>query len=174
MDSVLWSKLFRMSTKLSKNKWTLIYRGTRDGFGAEDFHRECDGVAKTVTIVKTTNGNIFGGYTDLPWSSPTTYIVHIDNNAFTFSLVNEKNQPFISMPKNQEGSIKCNSDTGPIFGNKLYNRDIYIASDSNMNKKSYSVLGNSFERTSISHDAEFILAGTRKFQTVEVEVFRIN
>jgi len=40
LDSVLWSKLFAISTKLSKNKWTLIYRGTRDGFGAKDFHRE--------------------------------------------------------------------------------------------------------------------------------------
>ncbi len=174
MDSALWSKLFEISTKISNNNWNLIYRGTRDGFGAKDFHRECDGVAKTVTIVKTTNGNIFGGYTDLPWSSHNTGIDHIDNNAFIFSLVNEKNQPFISMSKNQEGSIGCQLNLGPVFGNKQKNRDLLIASDSNMNTKSYSLLGNSFERTGLSHDAQFILAGSKKFQTVEFEVYRIN
>ena len=116
MDSVLWSKLFEISTKISNNNWKLIYRGTRDGFGAKDFHRECDGVAKTVTIVKTTNGNIFGGYTDLPWSSKD--IVSIDNNSFIFSLVNEKYQPFISMPKTNQGSISCYSRWGPAFGKK--------------------------------------------------------
>ena len=163
-----------MSTNLSKNKLTLIYRGTRDGFGSEDFHRKCDCVAKTVTIVKTTNGNIFGGYTDLPWSSHNTGIDHIDNNAFIFSLVNEKNQPFISMSKNQEGYINCYSHTGPIFGNKSGNVDLCIHSDSNINTYSYSVFGNSFERTGISHDAEFILAGSKNFQTVEIEVYLIN
>jgi len=174
LDSALWSKLFEISTKISNNNWNLIYRGTRDGFGAKDFHRECDGVAKTVTIVKTTNGNIFGGYTDLSWSSPTKITDYIDNNAFIFSLVNEKNQPFIAMPKNNQGSIRCYSDCGPIFGNKQLNRDICIASDSNMNTKSYSKLGGSFERTGISRDDEFILAGSEHFKSVEIEVYRLN
>jgi len=160
-----------MSTNLSKNKLTLIYRGTRDGFGSEDFHRKCDCVAKTVTIVKTTNGNIFGGYTDLPWTSRE--IDSIDNNAFIFSLVNEKNQPFISMSKNNVRAIFCDSRYGPVFGN-LINNDIMISSDSNIDDESCSILGGSYERTGISHDDEFILAGSQNFQTVEIEVFRIN
>jgi hypothetical protein len=172
LDSVLWSKLFEISTKISNNNWKLIYRGTRDCFGAKDFHRKCDGVAKTVTIVKTTNVNIFGGYTDLPWSSANRS--YIDNNAFIFSLVNEQNQPFISMPKNNQGSIFCFSYYGPIFGNNQLNFDISIATDSNMNTASYSLLGNSFELTDISHDTQLILAGSQNFQTVEVEVYRIN
>jgi hypothetical protein len=65
LDSALWSKLFEISTKISNNNWKLIYRGTRDGFGAKDFYRECDGVAKTVTIVKITNGNIFGVFMNI-------------------------------------------------------------------------------------------------------------
>jgi len=69
LDSVLWCKLFRLSTQFSKVKnWILIYRGTRDGFGASDFHRHCDGEAGTVTIIKTT-GNIFGGYTEKSWNT---------------------------------------------------------------------------------------------------------
>ncbi len=125
----IWAKLFEISTKLSKSEWTLIHRGTRDGFGTKDFHRECDGVAKTLTIVKTTNGNIFGGYTDLPWSSPIYLTYYVDNNAFIFSLVNAKNQPFIAMPKNNQDSICCYSKWGPIFGNRSYGDDKVIRSD---------------------------------------------
>jgi hypothetical protein len=88
--------------------------------------------------------------------------------------VNEKNQPFIAISKNKEGSISFYSDNGPVFGNKKPNRDILISSDSNMNRNSYSVLGSNFELTGISHDAQFILAGSKKFQTVEFEVYRIN
>ncbi len=33
------------------DKWTLLYRGTRDGFGAKEFHSKCDGKSSTLTIV---------------------------------------------------------------------------------------------------------------------------
>jgi hypothetical protein len=78
------------------------------------------------------------------------------------------------MPKNNQGSISCHFSWGTVFGNKQSNRDIYIASDSNMNTTSYSILGDSFERTGLSHDTQFILAGSKNFQTVEIEVYLIN
>jgi hypothetical protein len=31
----------------------LIFRGTKDGFKGEDFHRLCDGKGKTVVFIKT-------------------------------------------------------------------------------------------------------------------------
>ena len=34
-------------------KWKLLYRGTIDGFAAKDFHQKCDGIQKTLTIIKT-------------------------------------------------------------------------------------------------------------------------
>ena len=114
LDSFLWSKLLQLSTKLKKDKdWYLVYRGTLDGFDAEDFHREFDGVAKTVTIVKTTNGNIFGGYTDLPWCSNADGKRYIASNAFIFSLVNGRNQPFIAYV---DCSVWCQTSWGPCFG----------------------------------------------------------
>jgi hypothetical protein len=45
--------------------FSLLYRGSRDGFKASVFHRLCDGQPMTVTIVLTTNGNIFGGFTPI-------------------------------------------------------------------------------------------------------------
>ena len=49
--------------------WQLCYRASDDGWRAEDFHRKCDDVGPTVTLVKC-ESNIFGGYTDKSWKSP--------------------------------------------------------------------------------------------------------
>jgi len=45
-------------------KWNLIYRASQDGFEAANFHSECDNKPNTLIIIKSENGNIFGGYTE--------------------------------------------------------------------------------------------------------------
>ncbi len=58
---------------------SLIYRASRDGFEANKFHTKCDNKSKTLTIIKSTNGYVFGGlYGD----------VKNDPNSFIFSLIN--------------------------------------------------------------------------------------
>ena len=49
-------------------KWNLIYKGSKDGFKASDFHSKCDDKSNTLVIVKSSNGNVFGGYTEQSWS----------------------------------------------------------------------------------------------------------
>jgi hypothetical protein len=55
----------------------LIYRATRNGFLAEDFHRECDNQGETFIIIKSINDydeeRICGAYTDIPWTSVKGY-----------------------------------------------------------------------------------------------------
>ena len=43
-------------------------RGSVDGFKGQTFIDKCSRKGKTVTIVKDTNGKIFGGYTDLEFN----------------------------------------------------------------------------------------------------------
>ncbi len=69
-------------------KLNLLWRGTRDGFEASKFHSLCDDKANTLTVVKTTTGCIFGGYTSVPWSSVGGY--KPDSKAFLFSLKNPR------------------------------------------------------------------------------------
>jgi hypothetical protein len=45
------SDLIKLCEFSPKHKWTLLYRGTRDGFGAGDFHSRCDGHSNTLTII---------------------------------------------------------------------------------------------------------------------------
>jgi len=49
-------------------KWNLIYRASRDGFEASSFHSKCDDKPNTLVIIKSTNGNVFGGYTEQSWN----------------------------------------------------------------------------------------------------------
>jgi hypothetical protein len=46
----------------SNSKWKLLYRASVDGFRATDFHRKCDGKPNTVSIIKTTDDFVFGGW----------------------------------------------------------------------------------------------------------------
>ena len=55
--------------------WQLCYRASDDGWKAKDFHRKCDDVGSTVTLVKCKN-NIFGGYTDQSWKTSTPGILN--------------------------------------------------------------------------------------------------
>jgi hypothetical protein len=55
--------------QFERKKWTLLYRGSRDGFGCSDFHSKCDGHSNTVTVILTTKGFIFGGFTPIAWDS---------------------------------------------------------------------------------------------------------
>ena len=52
-----------------KFRWQRCYQASRDGWGSKDFHRACDDVGPTVTLVKC-GTNIFGGFTDESWKPP--------------------------------------------------------------------------------------------------------
>jgi len=55
--------------RFAQNKaWNLIYRATQNGFGSNNFHRNCDEKLNTLIIIKSRNGNVFGGYTTQDWS----------------------------------------------------------------------------------------------------------
>ena len=45
----------------------LLYRANRNGWAATNFHSCCDNKGPTVTVVRSSNGCVFGGYTEQPW-----------------------------------------------------------------------------------------------------------
>ena len=147
-----------------------MYRASKDGFRAVNFHRKCDDKTKTLTIIKSINKNIFGGYTDATWTSNNQYFQ--DPNAFLFSLVNHDHKPFkTKIFSNGQNAIYCHPSYGPTFGG---GNDIHISCNSNTNSDSYSNFGFSYKYPKYSYKttkAKSILAGAYDFQTVEIEVF---
>ena len=51
------------------------WRAKTDGWSVVTFHSNCDGKGPTVTIIKV-GSYIFGGYTDVSWSSPGKHILN--------------------------------------------------------------------------------------------------
>ena len=159
-------------------KFKLIYRASQDGFSGVDFHRRCDGYPNTLTIVKVKgNDNIFGGFSSLPWGTSNNY--KEDNDAYIFSLINKYNRPirfpYVSSKLNDTTeevySIYSNSLYGPTFGG---GPDLSIASNSNVNQNSYSLLGHSYKNPNYlldAHDSKTFLARSFYFTVEEIEVF---
>lgn len=52
--------------KDKKFGWQICYRASENGWGSADFHRKCDDVGPTVTLIKC-GTNVFGGFTDQSW-----------------------------------------------------------------------------------------------------------
>ena len=43
-------------------KWELLFRGSRDKFGRDNFYSKCDGKGSIICIIQSPQNNVFGGY----------------------------------------------------------------------------------------------------------------
>ncbi len=126
-----------------------------------NFHTKCDGVSNTLTIIKTTSGNIFGAFAKKAWTNDTNVS---DPKAFIISLINKENKPFKTMVSSAPShyALNCDSSRGPSFGYNNSYVDIYIVSNSNVNQ-SWCAIGRSFKHQDYlegSAKARAILAGS--------------
>jgi hypothetical protein len=107
-------------------RFTLLWRGGRDGFGARDFHGRCDGHAATLTLIQDTDGKLFGGFTPVEWESRRWNGKHgLESNcwkadpslkSFLFTLKNPHNflsRTFALKPVESDRAILCDSSRGP-------------------------------------------------------------
>lgn len=139
-------------------KWQLIYKASQDGFEAKNFHQQCNEASKTLTLIKTKDGYVFGGYTSQKWGKNEGYIE--DSECFIFGLINAFGIPFKIECPDKRYAIFNSPSKGPIFG-KLSNPNIFIMSSSNKSWRNRFYL-NGF-------DTQF-LAGV-DFYIKEIEVY---
>ena len=76
---VNWLKESRTITNGSDK---LLYRASRNGWAASNFHSCCDSKGPTVTVVKSGN-YIFGGYADQSWDGKSCIKILIINGDWT-------------------------------------------------------------------------------------------
>jgi hypothetical protein len=155
---------------LQDKQWELLYRGSRDGFGGKNFHEKCDGQSNTITMILTTEGFIFGGFTPIAWDSSNSSKADGSQKSFLFSVKN---------PHNIEGkkfsltdsryAIYCNSSYGPTFGSHA----IYIADNCNLNTSSNTYLGHSYANDTGIAGYQFC-TGSQSFTVKEIEVFTVH
>jgi len=159
----------------NNQKWKLIYKGSVDGFSPKDFHKRCDSVEKTITILKSSSGNIFGGYTDKAWSSSEGYVE--DNNAFLFNLVNSNYQPLRIKCVDPKHAIFNHKNFGPKFGKSRRGKtDLSVLRYENLRGISY--MGESYKVPGLNSKKkdEMILlrsylAGSDRFTIEAIEIY---
>ena len=153
--------------------WKLIYRGTRNGFAASSFHAFCDNKGPTITLIKSVGDCIFGGYSDVSWTSRGAYIQSTDAFLFAFVSSGLGTTPFRGRVfQNAGNAMYDNSGYGPTFGGGF---DLYIASDSNSNSNSHINWGHTYELPdgyTYSGNGRTWICGAN-FQTIEIEVFAL-
>jgi hypothetical protein len=160
-------------------KWDLIYKASKDGFQAVRFHSKCDDKANTLVVIKSKNGNIFGGYTEKSWSNTnflSPYIDKSDSNAFIFSIINKENRS-LKIKCSPNNGIRCNNNCGPIFGGKAGYSDILIGNLSNLSPVNHSYLGHYYTHSDYKYGSDkacSLLAGSCRFEVSDIEVYTTN
>ena len=150
----------------------LLYRATKDGNSPESFHQKCDNIKGTLTIMKTSKGMRFGGYTECTWNAdPKDGQNKKDNNGigFCYSLDLFK---IYNNTKEANSTIRCYEKEGPDFyGGDCYMFDIYFPINSNTGIcTGYTVKNNSFGKFEKDYE---INNGERNFVLQELEIFQI-
>ena len=157
----------RLTSKGLQNKdviFNLLYRASRDGDAPKIYHNKCDGKAKTICLIQTIKGCIFGGYTEVMISSNGSD--YKDHNSFVFSI--NKMKIYENMKK-EDVAVCHSSNWGPIFRNDafaVWNKNFFSYNQHRVGTKASSNFG------SMDLDYEFN-NGEKYFSIKELEVFEI-
>ena len=102
----------------SEGKFSLLYRGTRDGTSNQEFHSKCDNQGCTLTIIETKDGYVLGGYSNTPWTSSNGNF-RAANKAFLFILSGSDVSSPCKMKlenANDNNAVYHSYRHGPTFG----------------------------------------------------------
>ena len=169
----IFSKLKEIYAYNRYIKLNLVYRASRDGDLAKDFHFKCDFIGPNLTLIKTKKQYIFGGFTIKTWKhlfkdvnneDPECGTELKDEQAFGFSLNENK---IYENGKPDESIIYCNSNYGPCFKNfffKIFDKCF----------ENGGICGNIQESNFIGIEQEYEFnGGEQYFKVEEIEVFQI-
>lgn len=137
-------------------KYKLLFRSSRDGLIAENFHLLCDDkqIFNNLVIIKSTKDEIFGGYTLGNWGMEK---YRYDKGAFLFNLIKGKKYEI----KEPEYAVYGGSRFLAVFGNG----DLIITAKSGSCFFPVSYKGNSLYE---------LTGGESNFTIKEMEVFNIG
>ena len=150
----------------------LLYRASRHGWRGADFHRLCDKKGPTLTVIKCSEGNIFGGYTDQHWDAEGREGKYeTSSHEWLFVLRCHVGLPPTQMhvKPGHSSAIYQSRDQIVRFG---ANHDLAVYDGANANTNSYYNIGSAFVCPSGESGNTFI-TGSSRFKAEEIEVYAI-
>ncbi|KAG0259769.1 hypothetical protein BG011_002380 [Mortierella polycephala] len=161
-----------VKSQLPQSKLTLQYRATRDGFDAASFHLACDQRGPTLTVVRTDNGAVFGGFNSSSWSSHPSGVYSTSRTNFLFTLKSRdcptRENVLFSIKGNGNAAAYNKADYGPTFG---VGHDLFLGTNCNLTCLSSSTLSSSYHAPGAYAST---LAGSSFFRVQEYEVFLVQ
>jgi hypothetical protein len=171
--SLIVSQFPVLFAEFAQQQFTLLWRGSRDGFQAKHFHGRCDGHAPTLTFIADKQGNVFGGFTPVSWeSSSGRFKEDPSEKSFLFTLKNRQNVParqFALRPGSSDKAIWCDLDRGPCFGN-----DFFVYDNCNANATSATRYFGDEYANDTGLDGTTFFTGSPSFTVKEIEVFEMT
>jgi len=135
-DDILFLSKELKNSRIGKT----LYVASEDGDSSNKFHQACDDKGPTLVIIETMDGDVFGGYADVSWTSRGYWEKSF--NAFIFQLRFSKKRNHIKMRydirKGREfGAMKHSDSIGPGFGYVINIATSKRGTEYSFNKNSY-------------------------------------
>ena len=159
-----YKKMYNVSNYENKFQFSLInlFDSSINGDKAYDFHAKCDFKYNTISLIETTNGHRFGGFTSECFESPNDYFDKKDNLSFVFSLDKMRIYDVIK----GKYAISCDKNYGPYF------RDDHICIvDEFFTKESGTCIKGKGFNTSKNYELN---SGKKYFTVKRLQVFQIK
>ena len=161
-------RTFLTSIGLEKESLTSIYRASANGFSATSFHNQVVGYNKTLTIIKTTTGFVFGYYTNAMHTNYDGFVS--DSGAFMFSYINPQGLNLkMNITKPEMALYNNNRKYGPYFGNDTICPDDFEVNPCSMTFNAYALPNDLPAGT----DGSTYLINSTTFYAAEIEVFML-
>lgn len=146
-----------------------IYSSKLNGDNATQFHKQCDCKGATLVLIRDSDRNIFGGYTNLQWSSPRSAQGESgDTDSFLFSVNKSRIIQHNGIPEST--SITNNRLNGPIFGDD----DLVISDQCTRNYDSWNFMKNSYGKNDDDLTTSYLTSGKIEFKVELYEVFTVK
>jgi len=156
-EHILGSPLFKDVIPNNK-RLKLLYSGRENNFKASKFHELVDGKKSTITVIKTVDNELIGGYTPIAWENKS-YLSDSTLGGFIFSIYKgTKLRHF----KNYDKALSYSSSDGPRFGEA----DLVVADGCDKNFNSFMKIGESYY-------SEKYHKKIYKFKVVNYEVYQV-
>ena len=146
----------------------MLYQATKHGDTSEDFKKHCNNKGPTLTIIKSENDEIFGGFTKSNWNNEN-FAYGQDEDAFLYSITNKKIFDVIKPEKailnyDIDYALACFGNTNDWDGIYLFDEFLTIA-QGYCNPKKLTNIYNLKNKNELSTENIFMIK--------EVEVFQI-
>ena len=151
----------------------LLYSTLTDEVSTVAFHRKCDNKGPTLTIVKTVDGHIFGGYNPRSWVSESMY--NECDDSFLFSLSDGKSIKPVKCPLKEykkSTAIYQNEELNSPGWGEVSEADLFISYKNLSN--SYSNLGRCYKAPKNVEPNCFLAGKPTKWDIDLIEIYAVE